>query len=109
VCWACSDPSCLRLQQCVGEPPPAGRVRQLTQGEFEAERTGFFPSLQATLNHIYVIDLWGERMSRKFIVAAIGGNGLPDVASSALRFGEVLSDRAILLTGGAPDGPRADV
>jgi uncharacterized damage-inducible protein DinB len=27
----------------------------LTQGEFEAERTGFFPSLQGTLNHIYVI------------------------------------------------------
>jgi uncharacterized damage-inducible protein DinB len=29
---------------------------ELTQQEFEAERTGFFPSLQATLNHIYVID-----------------------------------------------------
>jgi uncharacterized damage-inducible protein DinB len=31
---------------------------ELTQGEFEAERTGFFPSLQGTLNHIYVIDLF---------------------------------------------------
>jgi uncharacterized damage-inducible protein DinB len=31
---------------------------KLTQGEFEAERTGFFPSLQATLNHIYIIDLF---------------------------------------------------
>ena len=30
----------------------------LTHGEFEAERTGFFPSLQGTLNHIYVIDLF---------------------------------------------------
>jgi uncharacterized damage-inducible protein DinB len=30
----------------------------LTQTEFEAARTGFFPSLQATLNHIYVIDLF---------------------------------------------------
>jgi uncharacterized damage-inducible protein DinB len=30
----------------------------LTQAEFEATRTGFFPSLQATLNHIYVIDLF---------------------------------------------------
>lgn len=30
----------------------------LTQDEFEAERTGFFPSLQRTLNHIYVIDLF---------------------------------------------------
>jgi uncharacterized damage-inducible protein DinB len=31
---------------------------ELTQDEFAAERTSFFPSLQATLNHIYVIDLF---------------------------------------------------
>jgi uncharacterized damage-inducible protein DinB len=31
---------------------------KLTQAEFETERTGFFPSLQATLNHIYIIDLF---------------------------------------------------
>jgi uncharacterized damage-inducible protein DinB len=30
----------------------------LSRQEFEAERTGFFPSLQATLNHIHVIDLF---------------------------------------------------
>jgi uncharacterized damage-inducible protein DinB len=30
----------------------------LDQTEFEAARTGFFPSLQATLNHIYIIDLF---------------------------------------------------
>jgi uncharacterized damage-inducible protein DinB len=35
-----------------------GACAELTQGEFEAERTGFFPSLQATLNHIYGIDLF---------------------------------------------------
>lgn len=34
----------------------SGACAELTQGEFEAERTGFFPSLQATLNHIYMID-----------------------------------------------------
>jgi len=28
----------------------------LTQAEFEAPRTGFFPSIQATLNHILIID-----------------------------------------------------
>jgi uncharacterized damage-inducible protein DinB len=28
----------------------------LSQAEFEAPRTGFFPSIQATLNHILVID-----------------------------------------------------
>jgi uncharacterized damage-inducible protein DinB len=30
----------------------------LSQAEFEATRTGFFPSLQLTLNHVYVIDLF---------------------------------------------------
>jgi uncharacterized damage-inducible protein DinB len=30
----------------------------LSQEDFEAGRTGFFPSLQMTLNHIYVIDLF---------------------------------------------------
>lgn len=30
----------------------------LTQDDFEKQRTGFFPSLQRTLNHIYVIDLF---------------------------------------------------
>ena len=31
---------------------------RLTETEFAAARTGFFPSLQRTLNHIYVIDLF---------------------------------------------------
>lgn len=30
----------------------------LSQAEFEAPRTGFFPSIRATLNHILVIDLF---------------------------------------------------
>lgn len=30
--------------------------RQLTPAEFTAQRTGFFPSLRATLNHILIID-----------------------------------------------------
>src|ERR1700733_2222381 len=35
-----------------------GACSELTQGEFEAERAGFFPSLQGTLNHIHVVDLF---------------------------------------------------
>jgi len=31
---------------------------ELSQIEFEAARTGFFPSVQATLNHIYYVDLF---------------------------------------------------
>jgi uncharacterized damage-inducible protein DinB len=33
-----------------------GACAGLTQEEFEATRTGFFPSLKATLNHILIID-----------------------------------------------------
>jgi uncharacterized damage-inducible protein DinB len=40
----------------------------LSQEEFEAKRTGFFPSLQRTLNHNYVADL--------FYVDALEGAGL---------------------------------
>jgi uncharacterized damage-inducible protein DinB len=40
----------------------------LPQAEFAAERTGFFPSLQRSLNHIYVIDL--------FYVDALEGGSL---------------------------------
>ena len=35
-----------------------GACAELSQAEFELERTGFFPSLQRTLNHIYVVDLF---------------------------------------------------
>jgi len=35
-----------------------GACAHLSQQEFEAARTGFFPSLQLTLNHIYVVDLF---------------------------------------------------
>jgi uncharacterized damage-inducible protein DinB len=41
---------------------------KLDPTDFEAERTGFFPSLQKTLNHIYVIDL--------FYVDALEGGSL---------------------------------
>ena len=41
---------------------------KLTQAEFEAPRTGFFPSIQATLNHILFID--------RFYVDALEGGAL---------------------------------
>jgi uncharacterized damage-inducible protein DinB len=33
-------------------------VSMLQPGEWQAPRTGFFPSLRATLNHIYIVDLF---------------------------------------------------
>jgi uncharacterized damage-inducible protein DinB len=44
----------------------------LSQAEFEAERSGFFPSIQATLNHILIID-W-------FYVDALEGGRLGPAA-----------------------------
>ena len=46
----------------------------LSQAEFEAPRTGFFPSLKATLNHILIID-W-------FYVDALEGGTLGPAAFS---------------------------
>lgn len=45
---------------------------RLSQAEFEAERTGFFPSIRATLNHILVID--------RFYVDALEGGTLGPAA-----------------------------
>ena len=42
--------------------------QNLSQAEFEAERTGFFPSLQQTLNHILIVD--------RFYVDALEGGWL---------------------------------
>jgi uncharacterized damage-inducible protein DinB len=44
----------------------------LTQSEFEAPRTGFFPSIQATLNHILIID--------RFYIDALEGGTLGPAA-----------------------------
>jgi hypothetical protein len=66
----------------VGDRPQGSfesqnRVGGVTQGGFEAERTGFFPSLQATLNHIYVIDLF-------YVDALEGGTFVPQLSRPVL-------------------------
>src|SRR5580704_2823019 len=43
----------------------------LTQADFVAQRTGFFPSIQATLNHILIVD-------RFYVDALEGGTLGPD-------------------------------
>jgi uncharacterized damage-inducible protein DinB len=69
----------------------------LSRQEFEAERTGFFPSLQATLNHIYVIDLF-------YIDALEGGwlgpraweNPIPCASLAELRPAQAAIDRRLI-------------
>ncbi|MBO1073149.1 DinB family protein [Roseomonas marmotae] len=45
---------------------------RLSQEEFAAERAGFFPSIQATLNHILIVD--------RFYIDALEGGSLGPVA-----------------------------
>lgn len=69
----------------------------LSQSEFEAARTGFFPSVQRTLNHIYVIDLF-------YIDALQGGslgprawaNEVPYPALSELKAAQAAMDKRLL-------------
>jgi uncharacterized damage-inducible protein DinB len=70
---------------------------KLDQAEFEFERTGFFPSLQKTLNHIHVIDLF-------YVDALEGGtlgprawsNPVPHSAVADLRRAQAAVDRRLI-------------
>ncbi|TPP11918.1 DinB family protein [Rhizobium glycinendophyticum] len=72
-------------------------VSALKPGEFEAPRTGFFPSLVATLNHILIIDWF-------YIDALEGGdlgprawqNAVPYSDAAELRAAQLASDRRLL-------------
>jgi uncharacterized damage-inducible protein DinB len=62
----------------------------LSQAEFEAPRTGFFPSLKATLNHILIIDWF-------YVDALEGGHLGPAAWSNQLPCGtlaELASEQA---------------
>jgi uncharacterized damage-inducible protein DinB len=71
---------------------------ELSESEFEAKRTGFFPSLQATLNHIYAIDLF-------YIDALEGGwlgpkaweNPIPFPALSELSAAQASLDKRLIV------------
>jgi uncharacterized damage-inducible protein DinB len=58
-----------------------GAVSRLTPAEFSAPRTGFFPSLRATLNHIVTVDWY-------YVDALERGVGGREVNREGLRFFE---------------------
>jgi uncharacterized damage-inducible protein DinB len=67
-----------------------GVCAELTQGEFEVERTGFFPSLQATLNHIrrkirMRARVMGLDAVFQMVQAGVGIAIVPDTARPAMR------------------------
>lgn len=82
-----------------------GACAGLSQSEFTAPRTGFFPSLSATLNHILVID--------RFYVDAMEGGRLgpaawvepePCKTVAALRVAQANVDRRLIAVVESLDG-----
>jgi uncharacterized damage-inducible protein DinB len=74
-----------------------GACARLKSAEFAATRTGFFPSLRATLNHLLAVDL--------YYLDALEGGGLgrkvfdapPDIAvPAALRTAQAAADRRLI-------------
>jgi uncharacterized damage-inducible protein DinB len=69
----------------------------LSQAEFEADRTGFFPSLKRTLNHILIVD-------RFYVDALEGGwlgpkaweNHVPCTTVADLRIGQSAVDQRLI-------------
>src|SRR6201995_2337774 len=69
----------------------------LSQQDFEAERTGFFPSLQLTLNHIYVIDLfYVDALEGGWLGPEAWANDVPHRSASALRQAQAAIDKRLI-------------
>ena len=69
----------------------------LTQAEFEAPRTGFFPSIQATLNHILIIDrFYIDALEGGTLGPAAWADPIPCPTVSDLRPAQAAIDRRLI-------------
>ena len=81
----------------------------LTQPEFEAPRTGFFPSIQATLNHILVIDrFYVDALEGGTLGPAAWADPVPCPTVSELRPAQAAVDRRLIAWCEALDEAGAD-
>ena len=70
---------------------------RLTQAEFEAPRTGFFPSIQATLNHILIIDrFYVDALEGGTLGPAAWADRVPCPTVSELRPAQTAVDRRLI-------------
>jgi uncharacterized damage-inducible protein DinB len=70
---------------------------RLSQAEFSAPRTGFFPSLRATLNHILVVDLfYVDAMEGGALGPAAFANPEPCETAATLRRAQTEVDRRLI-------------
>jgi uncharacterized damage-inducible protein DinB len=69
----------------------------LSQAEFEAPRTGFFPSIQATLNHILTIDwFYVDALEGGTLGPAAYAKEIPCPTLSDLRSAQAAVDRRLI-------------
>src|ERR1700738_4353685 len=69
----------------------------LTPAEFEASRTGFFPSIQATLNHILIIDrFYVDALEGGTLGPAAWAERIPCPTVSEQRPAQAASDRPLI-------------
>ena len=69
----------------------------LTPEEFTAKRTGFFPSLRATLNHILIIDrFYVDAMEGGTLGPAAFANPEPCATIAALKMAQAIVDQRLL-------------
>jgi uncharacterized damage-inducible protein DinB len=72
-------------------------VLALEPGEFEAERTSFFPSIKATLNHILAVDLlYLDFLEEGGVGAAAHDDFVPFDERQELYVAQVAADRRLI-------------
>src|SRR5215475_5251508 len=75
----------------------AAACAKLSQAEFEASRTGFFPSLKATLNHILIIDwFYVDALEGGSLGPAAWSNQLPCATLAELSAEQARVDRRLI-------------
>ena len=71
--------------------------QNLSQAEFEAARTGFFPSLQKTLNHILIIDhFYVDALEGGWLGPKAFENDVPCATMAELRREQSAVDRRLI-------------
>jgi uncharacterized damage-inducible protein DinB len=69
----------------------------LTQAEFEAPRTGFFPSIQATLSHILIVDqFYVDALEGGTLGPAAWANRIPHPTLATLHPAQAEIDRRLI-------------
>ncbi|TPM05974.1 damage-inducible protein DinB [Mesorhizobium sp. B2-3-11] len=72
-------------------------VLALKPGEFEAERTSFFPSIKATLNHVLAVDqLYLDFLEEGGVGAAAYDDFAPFAAAPELCVAQLAADRRLI-------------